>query len=260
MLKEYNDPRQTDEPLALKSFNKNNKSKILTAPQLYDYKIISKHQGWLIMEKLPALGKFFKPPLTPQKRKEFLKIFLEYKKYFPQRPHRKLHPYEKLSADKFNLKKLNHWLKLSKIKSIKNYQASLNLINKEFSKRKMQWVHGHFKPQEIYYTPKLKKYYLTDFAHVKKYPEGYELAFIIWADQLMTDPKNHRGVYTWIKELKPIAHKLKIKNFDSLIKASLVERILGTIIADIGATNKSQTQKDKLAKPLYQLLEKLLAE
>lgn len=64
------------------------------------------------------------------------------------------------------------------------------------------------------------------------YPEDYELAFIIWADWLMSADWNlpykkwKKGIDEWLKQLKPVAKKLKIKNFNSLMAASLTERII----------------------------------
>lgn len=39
VLKIYNDPRTTDEPLSLASFHKGDRSQILKAPKLYKYKM-----------------------------------------------------------------------------------------------------------------------------------------------------------------------------------------------------------------------------
>ena len=98
VLKVYDDPRMTDEPISLKNFNKQNKSKVLKAPELYDYQIISLQKGWLIMEKLPE-SELFQSPLNKNGKKEFLDVYLEYRRNFPVAPSRKFALIENLSAD-----------------------------------------------------------------------------------------------------------------------------------------------------------------
>jgi len=277
ILKLYDDPRLTDEPVAQDNFNKNNKSKILKAPQIYRYQMVSLKKGWLIMEKLPENGFFLKQPLNPSDRKEFLELYLEYRKKSPNRSTRQLVLVENLPAHQFHILRINHWFQLANDKEaelimagktpvlkpkdfIPKYEKCLKLINKEFKNRKMIWCHGHFKPHEIFKVPETKTYYLTDFAHSKMYPEGYESAFIIWADWIMhadwrmNYAKWKKGIDDWLWELQPIAKELKIKNFHSLMKASLVERSLGTILADICATDRPRKEKEKRITLLYRLL------
>ena len=75
VLKVYNNPYPIDEPIALNSFNRVNKSKILKAPEVYADEIISPRTGWLIMEKLLGSGQFFKSPLKPNQRKQFINLY-----------------------------------------------------------------------------------------------------------------------------------------------------------------------------------------
>jgi len=127
----------------------------------------------------------------------------------------------------------------------------------------MIYCHGHFKPSEIYKLSK-NKYYLLDFAHAKIYPEGYELAFMIWADWMMASDwrlnygKWYQGIFDWIADFEPIAKELEIEKFSSLIKVSLIERILGTILADVLASERNDEEKRRRLSHLYKLLETLL--
>ena len=280
VLKIYNDKRLTDEPLSLKYFNEKNKSKILFAPEIYDYKIISGRAGWLIMEKLPKDGEFFKQPLARGERKKFLNAYLEYRKYFPKKPHRNLTLAEELRSDEFHIFRINRWFELAVIGDEENYlknkervlkpaefipryRKAVEIIKKEFKNRKMVWCHGHFKPHEICKISD-SKYYLIDFAHTKMYPEGYELGFIIWADWLIgadwkVDYQKWReGIIEWRNEMKVINKKLKIERFDSLIRASLIERCLGTILADVTASDRPAKEKIKRVKLLYKLMDDLI--
>jgi len=281
VLKIYDDPRLTDEPISLKSFNKQNKSKILKAPELYNYQIVSLQKGWLIMEKLPE-GKFFQPPLNKSEKKEFLNVYLEYRQNFPTIPFRKLALIENLPANKFHLFRINRWLNLANNREaeevilknnlpilipkqfIPRFKKGCQIIDQEFSERKKIWCHGHFKPKEIFKVKDKNLYYLIDFAHSKMLPEGYELSFMIWADCLLGEDYRKeysewkKGIGEWLAEFKRVNNDfLKIDNFSSLIKASLIERILGTILADVTASDRPREEKEKRISLLYQLFDEL---
>ncbi|MCK4525226.1 MAG: phosphotransferase [Candidatus Andersenbacteria bacterium] len=282
VLKIYDDPRLTDEPISLENFNKQNKSRILKAPKLYDYQIISLQKGWLIMEKLPD-GEFSQSPLNKNEKKEFLDVYLEYRQNFSEMPSRKLTLTENLPANKFHLFRINRWLELADKKEaeeiiLKNNKPILipdefiprlekgcEIIDREFSKRKMIWCHGHFKPKEIFKVKNKGLYYLIDFAHSKMYPESYELAFMVWADCMLGEdyqkeyPEWKKGIDEWLIEFERINNNfLKIDNFSPLIKASLIERILGTILADIAASDRPKKEKRKRIDLLYQLFDELI--
>ena len=281
VLKIYNDPRLTDEPISLENFNKQNKSKILKAPELYACQTISLQKGWLIMEKLPE-GKFFQSPLDKNEKKEFLNVYLEYRRNFPIAPSRKFALVENLSANKFHLFRINRWLGLANKKEaeeiiLKNNQPILipdefvsrfekgcGIIDQEFSERKMIWCHGHFKPKEIFKVKNKNSYYIIDFAHSKMFPEGYELAFMVWADCLLGEDYHKeysdwkKGIDEWLIEFERINNDfLKIDNFSSLIKTGIIERILGTILADVTASDRQREEKEKRIDLLYQLFDEM---
>lgn len=275
-FKYYDDYRITDEPISLKRFHEHNKSKILTAPELIDYKIINSKRGWFVMEKLPDNARNYSSPINKAERKEFINLFLEYKKNFPKKPTRRLLLGEQLPPNKFNIARMNKWFllandKFSELKDpeinprefIPRFVKALDIVEKEFRNRKMVWIHGHFKPKEIFKVSD-KKFYLTDFAHTHCYPEGYELAFIIWADWLITADWKlkysewRRGVFSWIDDLEPVARKLKIKNYEKLIFASIIERIMGSITADIFLSQRSRQEKLNRIKLLYNLFDELV--
>jgi hypothetical protein len=282
VLKVYNDPRPSDEPIALNTFNQQNKSGILKAPAIYKYKIISPHQGWFIAEKIPAKSHSFKRPVRPEQREEILEVYLEYRKNFPFEPQRQLTLSEELPADLFHIFRISRWLQLANNKEmtldkpvlnhkefIPRYKKAITLIKNRFQKRKMIWSHGHFGPDSLFKNltnPKKPVYYLIDFMHTHMYPDGYELAFIIWSDWFVeTDWKMSysdwkQGVNDWLLKMKSITRKLKVGNFRSLIRDSLIERCIGTILADICATNRSREEKEKRIILIYQLLDELLSD
>jgi len=281
ILKIYDDPRISEEPLAQIKFNQQNKSKILRAPQVYKYEMVSPQNGWLIMEEIPKTAVSFKRPLKPEQRKEFIKVYLEYRENFPVRPNRRLNLTETLPSHKFHTFRIARWFQLANDKEaeialankktfidpkkfIPKYIKGLSIIDKEFKNRKMVWSHGLFNPTKIFKDQTKGIYYLLDFGHNKMYPQGYELSFIIWADWLieanwrMKYPDWKKGIDQWLGKLEPVAKKLRMENFQSLMRASLVERCLGTILADIGATDRPRKEKEKRIALLYKLLDEII--
>lgn len=279
VLKVYDDPRISYEPLAQKNFLKLNHSKLLKAPAVYDYQMVTCNKGWLIMELLPKNGKFFTSPLDSARRKEFLDVYIEYRKNYPKKPTRPLLMSEKLPADEFHIFRIGRWLEqATKVEantrltntffhlSIKDfiplYIRSLQFMHKVFKDRPMQWSHGHFKPKEIYKTG--NRYYLTDFDHEKMYPEGYEFGFIVWSDWLLTGDWKmpykpwRQGIDNWINDFKSIARKLKINNYGLLMRGCLIERALGTLLADVAASGKSKAEQIQRTNNLLRLIKELI--
>jgi len=286
VLKINDDPFRIAEPLNLISFNQENKSQRVIAPKVYAHKLVDATRNWFVMEKLPSRGSFFRSqdarkPLSKEERKEFIKVFEEYRKAFPAKPSRPLALSEKLPAYEFHRLRIHRWFELASDSEVNSeikgkgfvlntkvffpqYFNALTMLDKEFKSRKMVWSHGHFKPKEIYYVPQENRYYLTDFAHVHMYPEGYELGFMIWADWLMAADWKlpykewKKGVDGWISDLAPVAESLKYKNPEQLLKASLVERILGAILADVTASTRPRKEKIAMLGLLTRLLKDLL--
>lgn len=275
VLKVYDDPRDTYEGRALEKFHKFNKSTKITAPALYGYKQITPKSGWVLMEKLPE-GKFFTQPLANNQRGEFIELFYEYRQNFPTLPHRPLALYEKLPPDLFHLYRIQRWFELASSKESEEallkrrstlsskkflslYKQTIQIIMKEFKDRRMIYCHGHFKPHEVYKADS-GMIYLIDFAHAKMYPEGYELAHIVWADYLMSADwkesyKTFRdGVFAWEKIIIHVAEKLGFKQPKNLIRASMIERLLGSILADVTATDRPYEEKKKRNDLLLKLL------
>ncbi len=286
VLKIYDEPRRIKEASSLVYYNRVNKSKKLIGPAVYKYKEISPSRGWYIMEKLPKDGHFlsesdYPNPMKKIRRKEFLEVYLEYKKHFPKKSFRPLLIAEKLPADEFHITRIHRWFEMANEREIEMqlrgekpalnlkkffplYFQAQELICKVFRPRKMLWSHGHFKAKEIYFSPKKNVYYLTDFAHTCFYPEGYEIGFMIWSDWMLganwkTDYRKwKRGIGSWTKDVLPIMRQLKMNNPESLLKASLTERCLGAILADVTASRKPKKEKKARLNLLLRLLDDLL--
>ena len=230
------------------------------------------------MERLEGQGHFMHSPLSAADRVKFLLVFMAYRKGFPTKPHRPLTLLEQLPAHEYHTVRISRWLQLAVDTEIARplhqqalsakafvplYEASLQLLRKEFKNRKMFWCHGHVKPKEIFQCAD-GTYALTDFAHTRMYPEGYELAFIVWADWML--PGNWRLPYRqwrkpiqeWLQLIRPVAVQLGYKRVDALLHASLVERTLGTILADVEALDLSYAERRGRLKHLFRFLRELL--
>jgi len=275
VLKIYHEERITREPLDLKFYNQINTNKILIAPYLYKYKIFSAFDGWLIMEKLPAKSFIFKSPLDKDERKKFLELFLIYRRTLPTKTKIKINLVENLPSGDYHNFRIDKWLFMANNKQailnadilksneiVPRYLMAKKLITNEFKNRKMIYCHGHFKPAEIASVD--NRYYLTDFAHMKLYPEGYELDFMVWADYLISGNWRlnyrqwKRGVIDWLIDLRSVAKELKIYRYSSLIRTGLIERIMGTILADVASSDKPYREKVKRLDLLYKLFDDLV--
>ena len=282
VLKLYNDPRLSDEPLSLESFHQNNQSDLLLAPKLYRFHKDTPKRGWLIMEKLPQDGSFFRSPLSQSEKIAFMDLYMEYRQYFPKLPTRPLTLAEKLPSVEYHRTRIAQWFCLANEKEeerrgkqqdvllleeefLPRYLQIMDRISKEFVDRKMIWCHGHFKPQELYRT-NVGTVYLTDFAHTKMYPEGYELAFIVWADRLMAADwcasydEWKAGIDEWTEIFRAHQRLLGFEAFDRLWRASLLERSIGTVLADITASDKPREEQEGRIAHLYRLIDDLLNE
>lgn len=283
VLKYYDDPRLTDEPVSLKAFLKNNKSKLLKAPELYEYKILSPQRGWLIEEMLPEGSKSFNSPMSKDDRSKFLDLFIKYRSNFPEKPTRDLVIVEKLPASEFYNFRLNRWFEIMTKKEVERqmkkgkaildtdtfiplYVEALHFVNEGFKGQKMIWCHGHFKPHELFKVPNKNQYYLIDFAHTSYRPHGYEYGFIVWADYLLGADWHQsysqwkQGVLEWRDDLVPVAERFGLKNPAKAITVSIVERSLASILADIVGADRPRQEQLARVKLFSKLIKELMQE
>ncbi len=279
VLKVYDDPRLVNEPENQIAFNKFNKSSVLVAPEVFAFKMLSPHKGWMIMEQLPEGGVSFKQPTDDKKL--FAELFIEYRRNFPLEPTRPLNLVEQLPADERHVQGISRWLELATDKEaeraavgqppllpadefLPRLEKTLALLRDTFKNRQMIWCHGHFKPHEVFKAPGDSPYYLTDFAHTTMFPETYELAFIVWADCLVSGdwripyPEWKKGIEEWLSVLDPVAKQLEIADSERVLRANLAQRCIAAIMADITAGDRARGEQEGRIKLLYQLLDDIL--
>ena len=88
---------------------------------------------------------------------------------------------------------------------------------------------------------------------------------MIWSDYLMADdkwkmPYRHwkKGLDAWIMDVEKIAKELGFNNYKRLIRVSLIERVLGAILADITASDRPEQEKERGISLMTRLLKDLL--
>ncbi|MDP4000540.1 MAG: phosphotransferase [bacterium] len=279
VLKIYRDHRINDEPRSLERFHEENTSGVISAPKLYASEIIDHHAGWLIMERLEG-GSFLQSPLGDEDREKFVDILAEYHERCQWSPTRPLTVVEQLPANEYHRYRISRWLRmavetdtarqcegreplLTSEAFIPRFERGLDLIDRTFKDATMTWGHGHIKPKDVYIAG--SKIYLTDFGHTKMHPPGYEPAFAVWSDVLMegdwqdVDLEAFSGrVAQWKALFEKRAKALGMEQFDELWRASLTERCLGFLTADIAAKLDRPDEVLAVRRDLtYRLLDEL---
>ena len=141
------------------------------------------------------------------------------------------------------------------------YEKTLHFIEKAYTAIPLEWVHGHFKPQEIFLAENGTSY-LTDFAHTKMVPRGYELAFIIWADTIMSLPTRtpygewKKAIDEWVDLVKPELKSISLTT--GQFQAALAERILGTLLRDFGSSDKTPESIEQMFNLGMQYLQEMV--
>lgn len=278
VLKAYDDPRIVCEGVNHEAFIKHNTSSVIRAPQLYTFGEATPHRGWLIMEELSG-GSFFRKPIVD--KKQFAGLFLEYRMHFPSEPERPLMLVEQLPVSEFHLFRIHRWLELAQKREserehngedpviraeefIPRFTRACSQISHVFEKRRMVWCHGHFKPHEVYQLPGGEHFVLTDFAHMHMFPEGYEQAFIIWADWMMSVDARmpysawKQGIDEWLEVFRPVARELGVFDYDTLMHASLLERALGMLFADVVGRDRPREELEACVGTLYRFIDDII--
>ncbi len=283
ILKLYADFKITDEPIAMQAFEQQNKSTRLINIPLVAMHIESPKKGWFIMEELPLDIERFASPLSAEQIDTFVQVYIEYRKYFPKEPTRELRLSEYLSASEFHTIRIYSWFRLANEQEearrqqgiplllaphsfVPLYEKALAAIRDAYANKQMIWSHGHVKPQEILYSPSKDLYYLLDFAHTKMYPVGYEQGFIIWADLFMGDWNTaiHNSYDSWRTAIsrweEVLCPTLTVDANSPFWRAIVLERCLGTILADVTASDQlARELQEKKRDYVLRLVEELLA-
>jgi hypothetical protein len=248
ILKLYDEDIITVEAESLQQFHEHNRSPALGAPELYLHEVLSLTRGWLLIERLPAQGRFFESPLSEDDRGRFVDVFVEYRRNFPRAPNRPLALAEMHDAAQFHTFRLMQAVEKASTREqqrefagerpvldrdafVERLDRALERLRSELGGRSLHWGHGHVKSPDVYEYPSGDRWALTDFGHTKMLPDGYEPAFAIWWDQMMGAPlaeyrRWRANIDDWSARFVDRIDDLS----EEIMRASLLERSLATVL------------------------------
>lgn len=256
-LKVYDDPRQNPELQNTKHLPQILPESIQMPQVLTGYAVPSdKSKGWYIMEEIDFTG-------NPN-WEEYLHIYDDYRNSLKSVPENFAPHINKPDSGTERIEeKLSKWFNLERQQDQFSEDESAN-INSEleeireifvpkilgfFLERPVYLSHSLFHRGKIHKT-KEGQIYATDYAHMDYQYDGYDLAIDIWADSIMgnINSENYENIKPdTISKIESV-RSIEIFEDPNHIVYAMIERCLGTLFADIWASNKSESKEQKLSK------------
>jgi hypothetical protein len=275
VLKIYDDDVVNVEAESLRAFHESNRSRTLTAPELYRFETASLTNGWLLIERLPDDGRFLESPIEEADRGRFVELFCEYRSNFPRRPNRPLALAEAQDAYRFHSYRTMHALETASTREqqrafdgepavleheelLPRLEAGMDRVRAVFKGRELHWGHGHFKPSDLFEHAD-GRWAITDFGHTKMLPEGYEEALAVWWDQMIMgvgeDYERWRAdIDDWTQRFLDAEPQLE----PELLSASLLERALANVLESIALEDDMEPTERRHRLDLhYRLIDEL---
>src|SRR5215203_2263888 len=250
ILKVYDDDVVNVEAESLRAFHDSNRSRILSAPDLYLSETVSLTKGWLVIEKLGEGGRFLESPLQGSERDRFIELYCEYRRNFPSGPNRPLALAEAQDAYRFHSFRTMQALETASTREqqrafagerpvleheelLPRLEAVMDRVRAAFKGRDLHWGHGHFKSSDLFEYAD-GRWAITDFGHTKMLPEGYEEALAIWWDQMIMGPAEDYDAWRadiddWMRRFADAEPELD----GDLLAAGVLERALATVLESI---------------------------
>ena len=260
---------ELDEIKIHKLFFKFSKSKKIRLPELYAGKSWNTKDGfgYSIQEQITGNNIFKMPFATPTQRKQFANFYNEYKNKVVVKPWFS----NKIKTKEFATARLKNWIEICKHEDCwdENEMAPRvelfkKLIDEKISKIPMVFSHGHLSANDLFVEK--GKFILMSNLFWSFRPKYYDLAFNVWACLVSFSSsdsfkKANQLIEDWIKTYKTIPWVKKQKDFDESFKLILIERLIGTMIVDLGLIrNKSNCRMKRWrlnVKVLDNLIENL---
>lgn len=266
---------ETEEKEIIDAFNGQNKSSFIRLPEILASKSWNKKDGcgYLISEYVSAPPIFKMPFATDQEMANFGKFYEDYKTKSIVSPWFKSDKEENNGSFNFVKTRIKRWQKISESKerlAKKDYLPYLKKFwpaaKKNFADIPMEFTHGHLSANDIYKEPN-GKYVLMSNLFWSYRPRYYDLAFNIWACLLAIRDTSYafddaeKYVETWIENYKKIPCVAADGNFDRKIKINLAERMIGSILVDLGVHDfYAAPENKKYFKHLLPLHQKLFEQ
>lgn len=273
VLKVYQEPalRVSFEPRNLLEFQSKSTSSVIKAPELLDYGMVSSSRGWMLMRRWEPGGTRFSIPLPPKQREVIVALFREYRENFPREPTHALDWMDVLSASEFHSARIAIWLLRGRAQEaerrLKNlpevispqklkpwYEDTIAHLRTAFACCPMIWCHGEFRHENLYKSPKSNKWYLSQFTKMGYFPQGFEPAYIIWNDWFCYKPEMEydewlQGTKEWIELFGAGTWQSRLH-----LKACLLERCVGAVLADITVSDKKYEDQQRLIKRIFRFV------
>jgi hypothetical protein len=248
VLKVYDDDVVNVEAESLR-VHESNCSRTLTAPDLYRFETVSLTKGWLLIEKLPAQGRFLESPLDRRERDTFVELFCEYRRNFPRSPNRPLALAEMQDAYRFHSFRTMQALETASTREqqraftgespvldpdelLPRLEAAMDRVRAVFKARGLRWGHGHSSPPT--YTSTRTAAGDHGLRAHQDAARGLRGALAIWWDQMIMEPaEDYDRWRTDINDWAQLFLSAEPDLDDELLSASLVERALATVLESI---------------------------
>lgn len=239
---------ELDEGTILKSFAAQNRSQLVRLPALYVHVPWSDELGYmyLISEYVAAPRIFVPPTATAEQMTEFCRFYQEYRTNCVCEPWIQV---PKNSALEFTLARMRHWLKICTHKNridreILTPRCSrfATLAERCLRDENLVFGHGHLMADNILKQPDGRYVLLSNLDWGWRLP-WYDLAFNLWSCNLRlrdTDldfPGFLKLQDAWRDVYRSIPAIQADPDFDRRFDFVMLERTLGAILADLGASD-----------------------
>lgn len=232
----------------------NRRNKLVRPPKLYRYSFWNESHGYgyTIMEKIEAPKIFEMPSATAEQMADFCRFYGAYRTSLFSATW--IHPTWMVecrikNAWDYTKPRVENWKNICQSKGrleeqdyLPFYQEFMALGPEIFSGLTVIFSHGHLTANDIHKMPD-GSYVLTSNLLWGYRPQWYDLAFNVWScllhirDTKYTFEKMLEYINQWLAHYRQIPLIQKDKGFEKKILANLLERVIGSILADLGAND-----------------------
>lgn len=238
---------EIEEADLLQQFTEQNTSQRIRTPHIYHHQAWSETLGYgfTISEFLTAHHIFSLPFANEREQLLYCDFYQEYRTKAIAKP---FLPVPSLSTIDFVQQRLTTWLDLANEKNslaemeyLEYAEEFKNLIPRLFSETALEFCHGHLTAHDIRYDEKNDQFILTSNILWGFRPQWYDLAFNLWAcfmhirDTGYTFENLIAYYQQWLQHYKKMAVLTEDQNFEKKFTACMLERTIGSIVADLGA-------------------------
>lgn len=261
---------QVDEGRIIDDFFRHRRNKEVRPPQQYEYHFWSEKRGYgyTIMEKIEAPKLFEMPFATAEQMVDFCRFYGLYRTSLFSTVW--IQPTWMVTSGiknswEYTQKRVKNWKNICESKGrlkeedyLPYYKEFMALGPEILSGIAVIFSHGHLTAKDIHKMPN-GSYVLTSNLLWGSRPQWHDLAFNIWSCLLHIRDTEYsfeqmlKYVEQWLGYYCQIPLVQTDRTFEKKILANLLERTMGSILADLGA-NDVFAQKENLAYQ-YHLLE-----